>query len=543
MTSTTAAKTTSKFTSSATATKAATIKHKPIQSSTNKSKKSFNSISIDNNVSPIPMYYQNIRSIPAKENLYQNLQTTIYDVIFLSETWLTDKHKTETYVPSRFNVHRLDRNVNNSDFNRAGGVAILVDSKYQSKRLKQYENSDVEGMCVEIQFNQKTLITYLAYVPELIDARDEVFRKHTACIEQIVSNTTNDVIVMGDFNIRGVKWQSSIDSKQLVPINVPVNDKFGFNEFLNNMQYLSLVQLNHISNDAGNYLDLMFTQNECLFSINHAPATLTNIKQTDSPHPPLEIAVNVSLTAQQTDEFIEIYAYSKGNYQNIINDLNRINFAEVFHGMSTDDAFDYFYSILNDTINKNVPLVKIKCNKNKPKWWNTELQKLKNKRNKEWKRSNGDSSNVQYKKALNDFNDRNEEIYTNYINEIQSQFKSNPSMFWKFARERTKSAAYPSVMSYNDKTADTSQNIANLFADNFKTYYSADDKNIDLVRILSRCSDDANEIQISMFDIENTINDKIKFNGAVGADGISPKFIHMCKDSLIWPLWILYQKT
>lgn len=45
-----------------------------------------------------------------------------------------------------------------------------------------------------------------------------------------------------------------------------------------------------------------------------------------------------------------------------------------------------------------------------------------------------------------------------------------------------------------------------------------------------------------MYDIENTI-DKLKYDGAVGADGISPRVIRNCKDALIWPLWILFQKT
>lgn len=46
----------------------------------------------------IPIYYQNIRSVPAKENLYQNLQTTMYDIICFTETWFTASHKTQTYM-------------------------------------------------------------------------------------------------------------------------------------------------------------------------------------------------------------------------------------------------------------------------------------------------------------------------------------------------------------------------------------------------------------------------------------------------------------
>lgn len=421
------------------------------------------------------MYYQNIRSVPAKKNLYQNLQTTIYDVICLTETWFTSKHKTETYIPPRFTVHRLDRNSNNSEYNRAGGVAILIDSKHKSKRLKQFESVDIEGMCVELIIGRKSFIIYLAYVPELDNGRDTAFKKHTSCIELILNSTTADLIVMGDFNIRGVKWQLDDDNNQLIPSNIPLNNKFGHGEFLSSMQYMSLLQKVQISNDAGNFLDLVFTRNDSLLSIYHAPTTLTNIKQTDSPHPPIEISLNVTPDSIAHDEYIETLAYSKGNYGKMVIELSTINYAAVFHRMSVEAAFEYFYDILKKAIANNIPIVRIKCKTNKPKWWNAELQKLKNKRNKEWKRLNGSNQSQQYDKALKDFNELNDKRYGEYVNDIQNQIKSNPASFWKFARERTNNSAYPSTMSYNNITADTPQNIVHLFADCFQTFYRTDD--------------------------------------------------------------------
>lgn len=347
---------------------------------------------------------------------------------------------------------------------------------------------------------------------------------------------------MGDFNMRGVKWHPAVDGNHLIPSNIPENDKFGFREFLSSMQYMSLLQMVHIPNDAGNFLDLVFTRKDYSLSIHHAPTTLTNIKKTDSPLPPIEIALNISPEICSTDDFIEVIAYSKGNYGKMVNELNAINYAAVFHRMSVEEAFNYFYDILNTAIKINIPMRKIKRYDNKPKWWNSELQKLKNKRNKEWKRLNGGNQNQYYLKALNDFNELKEKRYNEYINEIQNQFKLNPSLFWKFARERTNSCNYPSTMSYNNTMADSPQSIANLFADCFQTFHRADDTNIDLNSIWAKCGDDSKEIRISMFDIETTIK-KIKVDGAVGADGISPKVICMCSEALIWPLWILFQKT
>lgn len=164
---------------------------------------------------------------------------------------------------------------------------------------------------------------------------------------------------------------------------------------------------------------------------------------------------------------------------------------------------------------------------------------MKNKRNKEWKRSN---TSEDYAKALSDFNALSDLTYHEHITNIQSQFKSNPSLFWKFARERTNSNTIPSTMSYKNTTADTPQDIANLFADCFQSFYRKDNTTFDLNSILNERKEDCKEIQISMFDIETTLSE-LKLNGAIGADDISPKVLLKCKDALIWPLWILFQKT
>lgn len=119
------------------------------------------------------------------------------------------------------------------------------------------------------------------------------------------------------------------------------------------------------------------------------------------------------------------------------------------------------------------------------------MKKLKNRRNKEWKRRNGDDNSKQYTRAATEFNELNEKRYNQYLNDIQNQFQSNPSLFWKFAREKTSSGSYPSTMSFETATANTTQSIANLFANCFQTFYRSDDTDIELNSILADCTSDS----------------------------------------------------
>lgn len=201
-----------------------------------KSKRLTNTNDKSNTQALPPIYYQNIRGIPAKENLFRTLGTTFYKIVCLTETWFTEKHKTERYIPSRFTVFRLDRNESNSEFDR-GGLAILVDAQYKCARLKQFENPEIEGMCVEIKISRNTVVIYLAYVPE---PNSETLGKHAACIEQIMNSLSSNVLVMGDFNMSDVKWQSSDVGNHLIPRHIPNNSNSGFSDFLEKCNFYRL---------------------------------------------------------------------------------------------------------------------------------------------------------------------------------------------------------------------------------------------------------------------------------------------------------------
>lgn len=99
-----------------------------------------------------------------------------------------------------------------------------------------------------------------------------------------------------------------------------------------------------------------------------------------------------------------------------------------------------------------------------------------------------------YKKALCEFNEMNEKCHVNYISMIQKNIKEDPSFFWKFASERSNNSKYPSVMYYDNNTADEETDIVNLFAKNFQTYFRENDTKTHIDSILSDCASDSKEI-------------------------------------------------
>lgn len=50
------------------------------------------------------------------------------------------------------------------------------------------------------------------------------------------------------------------------------------------------------------------------------------------------------------------------------------------------------------------------------------------------------------------------------------------------------------------------------------------------------------EIDISLFDIESAIS-SLEWNSGAGPDELSPYVIKKCETAIVWPIWLLYQKS
>lgn len=75
-------------------------------------------------------YYQNVRGLRTEsKDLYLATSAMNYDLIALTETWLTPQQLSNEYFCSDYVVFRCDRSSSTSNHLRAGGVLIAVPRK------------------------------------------------------------------------------------------------------------------------------------------------------------------------------------------------------------------------------------------------------------------------------------------------------------------------------------------------------------------------------------------------------------------------------
>jgi hypothetical protein len=81
------------------------------------------------------VYYKNVRSLTAEQlELCENVCSTDYNIICLTETWLNDLCYDHNLFPDCYIVFRSDRASANKT--RGGGVLIALSSRVRSHKLR-----------------------------------------------------------------------------------------------------------------------------------------------------------------------------------------------------------------------------------------------------------------------------------------------------------------------------------------------------------------------------------------------------------------------
>ncbi|XP_075167479.1 uncharacterized protein LOC142239572 [Haematobia irritans] len=110
-----------------------------------------------------------------------------------------------------------------------------------------------------------------------------------------------------------------------------------------------------------------------------------------------------------------------------------------------------------------------------PPWNNRNLARLKNKKNKlfkKYKRSGSSSDFTLYVIVRSEFNVENLKAYRIYTTSMKQQLKSNPKSFYKFINSKRRTSTLPNSLKNDTSLAENDVDISNMFADFFASTYS-----------------------------------------------------------------------
>lgn len=221
----------------------------------------------------IHFYYQNLSGMRTK--LFQinhRLASSGHDVICLTETWCKDNVDMSLLTRNlEYDCYFQHRSHSSNATTDGGGTAIIIKKSYRAVQLfPNIDNPFTEFTAVSFLIDGKKYFVMSAYLVSY--NRSLVVEEFCHILQNFLRTKYDFITICGDFNLTNIKWifddSQTSDDNSLLPV-VSVDNQID-NDFIDHMNKLALLQLNHVPNERGRFLDLIFTNNlNNIFDISH----------------------------------------------------------------------------------------------------------------------------------------------------------------------------------------------------------------------------------------------------------------------------------
>ena len=192
------------------------------------------------------------------DRIYKSTTTlaTDYDIIILTETWLTEKFYNAEVKLGNCNIYRNDRHSSIA----SRGTLIAVNNKLRSHICcRQYNSIEVFEHVFVCLPDYKCIVSSV-YLPPTTDTIH--YDRYTELFEDVsIAYPDFSFLAIGDFNLPDVKWNILNDTNyfQFCDDNCDSLVKNNLSSLYLCFSNLNINQFNNIVNNKNNVLDLCFS--------------------------------------------------------------------------------------------------------------------------------------------------------------------------------------------------------------------------------------------------------------------------------------------
>jgi hypothetical protein len=474
-------------------------------------------------------YMMNSSGMRSSLNVFSNdLANSVYDVVFISETWLQSQHLDSEIVPTGWSIFRKNRSMPEGASDcMGGGVFIAVKNNFEVSpvQIDHDDDSIFDVVACKIALPDRVLYLICFYIPpRSIELQYMNLAESMAYVVGLMK-PEDEIMMYGDANLDGVIWlpselcEAAFDAANLNNLQ---------SEFLTAVFSLGVYQLSNFENSSGNVLDLVFTSLDSNCVVEEAVMTLTN--KTSIHHRILTLEYfydDESLHETLSNTKTVSFDFENADYVRIVNELESISLQSCED--DPDHMADAMFEALWSIVERHVPK-KISINLTCPPHMDKSLRVFRNQRNKAWKlwKKNGTLENwVEFLFSKEQFDLSEIEALRLYESKVADAVAAEPKTFWQYIRGKRGGRDYPRVMRLGDSSASSPVLVANLFGSYFESKFTDPmvfDPN-DFSHILRQ----ENTLTDVCFSVEAVKMALLELDSSKGAgyDLIPPKFLKM----------------
>lgn len=276
--------------------------------------------------SKLRIYYQNVRGLRTKiDALFLAVTECDYDIIVLTETWLDDEILSPQLFGSSYRVFRNNRNEQNSDKIRGGGVLIAVSIRMDSIPDPTPVCATLEQLWVRVTVGAAHRLCIGAfYLPPDSNRNIDQIESHINSIGSVISrlDLNDSFIQFGGYNQPGLKWIPSEEGGlEVDPVQsrIPLASSY----LIDGFNLHGLTQINSYTNVYGNCLDLVLV-NDVVVPNCVILEAVEPLVPLDIAHPALEMEMEVTkpmISVDPPSNFQQSYNFRKADYTAIAEEL------------------------------------------------------------------------------------------------------------------------------------------------------------------------------------------------------------------------------
>ncbi|KAJ0180561.1 hypothetical protein K1T71_003965 [Dendrolimus kikuchii] len=499
----------------------------------------------------VSIYYQNCRGLRTKLNtLYSNILTECYDILILSETWLTANISDCEVVDPRYVLHRCDRDRMATGKQDGGGVLIATRRDLSADRcfLTLGDNEQhnmgmlslIDYVFLKLKVGNKYYVVCGVYIPPNTNT------KIYSLFLNALLNELNDIIIenfymVGDFNLPHLEWKEftlNLSCTSYCNLNIATL-------IYNFLQSTKSKQYNDIKNSMGRVLDLFISNCESV-----CEPMLSPLVAVDCLHPPFSTFICLGAPYQIMSSFpIFKYCFLEGKYAIINDEIQSIDWSSRLNNSSMDLSVNSFYEVIYDIIRKYIPKRRTKTN-NFPIWFSRPLIHIfKNKEKAwiKWKKYNTTYHYEQFSMFRRRFKTQSKICFNNYIDTVEDNLKRDVKTFWSYVKSHKRKCGIPHIMNYEDVKSKKPEEVCQLFANFFasvyeRSQYDGNPENLETMPINTNCDLALSELLITKKQIVTELK-ALDITKGPGPDGLPPFFLKNTAETVAVPLLILYNRS
>lgn len=445
----------------------------------------------------ISFAHLNVRSLSKNfQEFRDHVEQNKYDVIAVTETWLSTKLSNDNFRILNYSMIRKDRD------SLGGGVAFYVKNPLKFSRTN-YDtlNQNFEHLWIRITIDHKKFLVGVIYKNKY----DATFIDNFEDVISLISPDCDQLLCLGDFNINLLNFDNKAK------------------RFLSAIESYGLYQIitapTRVSKTSLSLLDLIIVSDKNIYSS-------CGVKDIHISDHALVYCELPCIAGSQDTTFRTSRDFSQFDYDSFYADLQSIRWEVIYRMSDINQKVTLFNTILTNLLNAHAPYKTYRFTKPFAPWLTDNIKKMMSIRDAALKRYrvNKSPNTWEYYKSLRNYT--NLAVKNEKKAYIQHFVRTNPSKnIWK---SLNKLGVYAKVKTNLPANLDEPNLINDYF---ISVFQNADVPNGNIIDYYNSSIKTglSNKFSFALTNYEEVVNilNTIKTN-AIGSDGINIKLIKLC---------------